>query len=109
MSESVSIPRIVALLEEINASGTTSQPIKYQDCRKCFEDKMRTESNHEDILVNTATLLLKDLNADFAILKSLHQKGIPNERERCDQCKRGMVSRWDPQPVCVYTCGHSFH
>jgi len=33
---------------------------------------MRTESNHEDILVNTATLLLKDLNADFAILKSLH-------------------------------------
>lgn len=72
MSETVSIPRIVALLEQINSSGTTSQPIKYQDCRKCFEDKMRTESNHEDILVNTATLLLKDLNADFAILKSLH-------------------------------------
>jgi hypothetical protein len=71
-SETVSIPRIVALLEEINSKGTTSQPIKYQDCRKCFEYKMRTESNHEDILVNTATLLLKDLNADFAILKSLH-------------------------------------
>jgi len=90
MSEFVSIPKIVALLEEINASGTSSQPIKYQDCRGCFEDKMRTEAHHENILINAATLLLKDLNADFTILKSLHQKGTSNERDKCDQCKRSL-------------------
>jgi hypothetical protein len=90
MSEHVSIPKIVTLLEEINASGASNQPIKYQDCRRCFEDKMRTEAHHENILVNAATLLLKDLNADFTILKGLHQKGTGNERDKCDQCKRSL-------------------
>jgi hypothetical protein len=70
---------------------------------------MRTEAHHENILLNAATLLLKDLNADFSILKHLHQKGTINERERCDQCKRSLQSRWDPQPVCIFSCGHSFH
>ena len=36
---------------------------------------MRTEAHHENILLNTATLLLKDLNAGFTILQSLNQKG----------------------------------
>jgi hypothetical protein len=30
------------------------------------------EAHHENILINTATLLMKDLNADFTILKTLH-------------------------------------
>jgi outer membrane cobalamin receptor len=46
--------------------------IRYQECRSTFEDKMKTEQHHENILNNVATLLLKDLNADFSILKHLH-------------------------------------
>ena len=69
MSEHVSLPKIIQFLEDINTSGN---PIKYQDCRTTFEDKMRTEMHHENILINAATLLLKDLNADFSILKLLH-------------------------------------
>jgi hypothetical protein len=57
---------------------------------------MRTEAHHENILLNTATLLLKDLNAGFTILQSLNQKGTLSESERCDQCHRGIMTRLDP-------------
>ena len=67
MAEHVSLPKIIEFLE-----GIGGQSIRYQECRATFENKMRTEQHHENILLNAATLLLKDLNADFAILKHLH-------------------------------------
>ena len=70
MAEHVSLPKIIQFLEDINGGGVVQ--IKYQECRVTFEDKMRTEQHHENILCNASTLLLKDLNADFAILKHLH-------------------------------------
>ena len=81
---------------------------------------MRTEAYHENILINASTLLLKDLNGDFSVLKQLHvihhflftlnqSRGTCSEREKCDFCKRSLISRWDPQPVCVFSCNHVFH
>lgn len=70
MAEHVTIPKIIQFLEDMNSGS--GHVIRYQECRHTFEDKMRTEQHHENILNNAATLLLKDLNADFSILKHLH-------------------------------------
>lgn len=70
MAEHVSIPKIIQFLEDMNT--TQNNVIRYQECRGTFEDKMKTEQHHENILNNASTLLLKDLNADFSILKHLH-------------------------------------
>jgi|LauGreDrversion4_2_1035121.scaffolds.fasta_scaffold69643_1 hypothetical protein len=41
MSEHVSIPKIIAFLEDIQ--GVSGQAIRYQECRATFEEKMRRE------------------------------------------------------------------
>lgn len=70
MAEHVSIPKIIQFLEDMNSGS--GHAIRYQECRDTFEDKMRLEQHHENILDNASCLLLKDLNADFSILKHLH-------------------------------------
>jgi hypothetical protein len=52
MSEHVSIPKIIQFLEDINEHS--NHPIRYQECRAPFEEKMRTELHHENILNNAA-------------------------------------------------------
>lgn len=51
-------------------------PIKYQEFRKTFEDKVITELHHENILTNAKTLIVKDLMNDTVTLKNLHVTNI---------------------------------
>ncbi len=46
MSEHVNLRQIIDFLDEIG------HQIKYQEFRQTFEDKVRTELNHENILAN---------------------------------------------------------
>lgn len=51
MAEHVSIPKIIDFLEDMNKGS--GHIIRYAECRKTFEDKMKTELHHENILNNT--------------------------------------------------------
>ena len=66
MSEHVNLEKLLQFLDDIG------QPIKYQEFKQTFEDKVRTELYHENILNSARQLIVKDLNADTQILKFLH-------------------------------------
>ena len=69
MSEHVNMREIINLLERIG------QPIKYEQFKTTFEDKVRMERYSENILMNGNGLVLKDLIADTTILTNI--KVIP--------------------------------
>lgn len=103
MSEYVNLRKIIQFLEEIG------QPIKYQEFKQTFEDKVRTELYTENILTNAKDLLIKDLVADTEVLTDIHSKGSYNEKDKCEYCKRGLVSKWDVQDLYIFSCGHIYH
>lgn len=115
MSEHLRLNRILEFLEEIG------HPIKYQEFRQTFEDKVRTELHHENILANARQLIVKDLLTDGSNLKKLcvtkfqpynsfvQAKGVYIQVQKCDYCKRDLLYKWDIQDVCLFKCGHIFH
>jgi hypothetical protein len=66
MCEHVNLRKILEFFDDIG------QPIKYQEFRQTFEDKVKTEVHHENILLNAKQLILNDLNGDTTILKNLY-------------------------------------
>lgn len=66
MSEYVNLNRIIEFLDDIG------QPIRYQEFRTTFEEKVKTEHYHENILNNAKQLLVNDLIANTTLLKYSH-------------------------------------
>ena len=62
MSEYVNLRKILQFLEHIG------KPIKYEEFKQTFEFKVKTENDHENILIGTNELLQKDLILDTEIL-----------------------------------------
>lgn len=62
MSEHVKLEMIIQFFEDIG------QPIKYQEFKQTFEEKVKTEKDFENILQGSNELFQKDLIADTEIL-----------------------------------------
>jgi hypothetical protein len=62
MSEHVKLNSIIKFFEDIG------QPIKYNEFRQTFEDKVKTEKDFQNILEGSNELLQKDLIADTELL-----------------------------------------
>ena len=64
MSEYVNLRKIINFLEEMG------HVMQYKEFKKTFEDKVRTESYFENILIGAMDVILKDLKHD---VKTVHE------------------------------------
>ena len=103
MAEHVKLEKIIDFLNSINLQNT------YQEFQPTFEEKVKTETYHENILNNAGDLLLKDIMADTNSLNELRSQGCVANIIRCSKCSLQLQTKWTKQKIFMFKCGHNFH
>ena len=89
MAEYVNIDRIINFLEKINQSNT------YQEFKPTFEEKVKRETYHENILNNAIDIIEKDIMTDVMQLNTYRVQGVVTKHLKCDHCNMEFISKWD--------------
>jgi len=103
MSEYVNLRKIINFLEEMG------HVMQYKEFKKTFEDKVRTESYLENILIGAMDVILKDYTQDVKTVHELQSKGVVSVKGKCDYCQGTINNRWDRQEIWFLACGHIYH
>lgn len=89
MAEFVTLERIINFLNQIGQQNT------YSEFKPTFEEKVKTETYHENILDNAQGLIQKDIMAASMLLDSYRSQGCVANKLKCDHCDMFFTNRWD--------------
>ena len=104
MAEYVHLEKIINFLHKIGQQNT------YQEFQPTFEEKVKRETYHENILNNATDLIAKDAHADANLLDQARLQGVVSSRNRCDKCNQAFVINGTiKQDIQMFKCGHNFH
>lgn len=104
MAEYVQLEKIINFLHQIGQQNT------YSEFQPTFEEKVKRETYHENILNNATDLLQKDMSADAHILDLAHLQGVVSRKRKCDKCRQDfIINRTIRQDIQMFKCGHNFH
>jgi len=107
MAEFVNLEKIIDVFSS-QRENQDQVPI-YSEFKPTFEEKVKRETYHENILDNTQGLILKDIMAESKILDEFRALGCVARNMKCDKCHQFFISRWDRQNIQMYKCGHNLH